>query len=303
MKIKALTIFIILGAVICLIYNKVEANDDYYTKIKDFLQENMKGEGFIPTPYGADTRFAPKSIWIYHNKIAKDKDRAQEIKAWVLLSSGRAIYTDDFSPVKKSKVKLPTDKTTLSNKLALTLSLTGNLPVASAELSTDFLKEKGIDIDINLGSSEIEYCEYFDMLLAQNANAHIVDQMNSILRMKFGKKIPPRRVIVSALRVKNASFNFKTKDNKIVNFDAGIDADKVKIVTNFAARLGLKWDKEKKVFRSLELDDWKYIAFQAIFTDETGKISSAKEIISEEFCNDNENWDFRSEFMKEDFNK
>ena len=94
---------------------------------------------------------------------------------------------------------------------------------------------------------------------------------------------------MGAIRVKDTKIKFVNKEGHEVDFSAEIDAAKFKILKDIGAKLGLEWDVTKKRFKTIEIDDWKYIAFQSIFTDPTGKISSAQEQVEEEYTTEVQN--------------
>ena len=296
LKLNIQKVFIFI--VIILLSQNAYAGSSYYKELKEYFKENFKGESFVPTPYGADKRFAPKSIWIYLDKFAIDKVGQRKVTGWAVLSSGKVIYTDDVVPVQRAEIQLPITKADIEKKVALSLALSGNIKIVNAKIDSKFLKENNVYIDINIGNSQIEFCYYLDMLLSQDLNEHILSQVNNRLN-KIYKKPPKRKVVLSAIRVKDTKIKFVNKDGHEVDFSAEIGAAKFKILKDIGAKLGFEWDNTKKRFTTIELDDWKYIAFQSIFTDPTGKISSKPEQVEEEFIDQVQNRIFLQKIASE----
>ena len=166
---------ILIFIVMVLLSQNVYAKSNYYEELREYFDENFRGERFVPTPYGVDKRFSPKSIWIYLDKFAIDKEGKKEVTGWAVLSSGKVIFTEDVAPVQREEIELPITKTEIDKKLALTLALSGNIKIVDAKIDSKFLKENNVSIDISIGNSQIEFCYYLDMMLSQDANEHILE--------------------------------------------------------------------------------------------------------------------------------
>ncbi|MGK2856846.1 MAG: hypothetical protein ACSLFQ_06540 [Thermoanaerobaculia bacterium] len=120
--------------------------------------------------------------------------RSAKTKAWIPFSSGSALYTDASVPLKRRSVALKTQELDTATTFALAATVGGTLQVGDVEAEIEALREKSVDITIDLGQVEIEYGYYADLLNAQIVNQHILSGMNDLLRNTFTAPLP-RRVI------------------------------------------------------------------------------------------------------------
>lgn len=242
--------------------------DQFYSNLANFFQQTFPGEGFVPTPYGADDRFAPKTIWIYLPHVAGKPWKNNKEKAWVAFSNGRAIYPDAIVEVKRRPINTQTWKLEGKTKWALAAALNGQVTGTAVDADIDFVHSKNLTLDIDLGETEVEYGYYFDFLHAQVVNQQTLQAMSTLLSQRFGEgNIPDRRVVIAALRVRNANITAKPESSTSIGAE----------VVAALQRLGFSWNSEKKVAQSLKTDQWRYIAYQALISDKAGRISSASE--------------------------
>lgn len=242
-----------------------DAESAYYESIREFLKENLPGEGFLPTPYGADSRYQPKSIWIYLRDYQNSSRRIRRQNAWVIASSGSGVY--DGVPTYSQPINLPVRESDRKRKLELAATLNGTVSGEEFEAELDAFLESGADIDVDFGEVTIEYVNYFDMLMAQNRNQSVLEDLESLLTARYGESSPPQRVITASLKVKDATFRVKSSD--AAGFSVGIKA--------FLSSLGFKLSSERNEYDVLTFKDWRYVAYQAKYADEFGLISTGED--------------------------
>ena len=258
----------ILIALLCIalhIPTTADAESAYYESIREFLKENLPGEAFLPTPYGADSRYQPKSIWIYLRDYQNSSRRIRRTNAWVIASSGAAVF--DGVQTYSQPINLPVRESDKKRKLELAAALNGTVSGENFEAELDALLSSGADIDVDFGEVTIEYVNYFDLLMAQNRNQSVIEDLESLLTARYGQSSPPQRVITAALKVKDATFRVKSTD--AAGFGVGVRA--------FLSSLGFKFNAERNEFDVLTFTDWRYIAYQAKYSDEFGLISSGED--------------------------
>lgn len=95
----------------------------------------------------------------------------------------------------------------------------------------------------------------------------VIGGLNTVLRDRF-KKVPDRRVIIAAIRAKSTAIEVSSQS--ALNLGANVELGQV------MGELGFRWDSSKGTYRSLESDDWRYIAYQAQITNDQGEISTAE---------------------------
>lgn len=266
--------------------SEVTAGENLYKRMKKFFDENFTGEGFLPAPYGADDRFAPRTIWLLTENAQKKPWKTGKTKAWVAFSDGRAVYSDDLVPIRRREISTQAWDLDKDTKWSLTAALSGKLATEDAEAGLEAARAKELEVDIDLGSVEIEYAFYYDMLMAQAINGANLGIMNQILGDRFGDDIPDRRVILSAVRVKGGRVTVRSKT------DVDLSAEAKGKLGEVLGNLGLSYEKDKNVFKSLAIDEWKYVGYQAMMADKaTGKISTAtRETVQSDFASPGENW-------------
>jgi len=223
----------------------------------------MPGEAFIPTPYGADSRFRPKTIWVYLDEYqAPNTSRPKRTNAWVIASSGDLVYSG--AKIFSSPIDLPIRKATKNSKFALTAALTGKVEGVDYDAAIKLANDENVELQIDLGETEIEYVNYFDMLMAQNQNSSKLDQLNSLLKQRHGKDIPTRRVITAALKVNGAKIKAKSKNGNTISAKLSV----------ILGSLGFEYNKESNEFDALEVNGLRYIGYAARYTNEFGLIST-----------------------------
>jgi hypothetical protein len=244
------------------------AKDAYYKALVTFFAQNFPGEQFIPTAYGADDRYAPKTIWIEIEKAVKRIDKTSAKKAWFAFNSGRSIYPDSLVRTQSRPITASSWSLDKESKWAISAALSGN--IENLDIGADFnaLIASDLEIRMDIPQVEIEYVWYWDLLFAQAANEHLLTIMNDLLRARYGKGLPRRRVITAAIRVKDANITVRTANQQSVGANLKL--------SKMLNALGFSWNKSLKEYRQLKSSDWKYLAFQAVLADETGKISSAE---------------------------
>lgn len=241
-------------------------SDDFYTRLNGFFRNSLPEEGFLATPYGADDRFAPKTIWIQVPNASGKTWRGNKQKAWIPLSSGMAVYTETLVPLKRRPIAVKTQQLDDATKLALAAAVTGKTQAGDIGVNLSALKSKSVDVAINLNEVEVEYGYYLDFLNAQAVNQHILAAMTDLLQKTFNP-MPPRRVITGALRVKGATVIVGGAGAASVNADVALKP--------WLEQLGFQWNASRQAFESLSTGpEWKYIAYQSLLTDPSGKISS-----------------------------
>lgn len=237
-------------------------NDDlnvYYRSI-------FPGEAFIATPYGADSRFRPKTVWLYLDNFHGATDKQRKQGAWIAASSGEAIYDPVFAPIHTDAISLPVSAMDYKIKFGLTASLAGTVDAVDINAGIEMAKANGVEINIDPGTTEIEYVYYLDMLIAQDQNTNALGAFNATMERRFKRKIPKRRVITAALRTKNSTITVTNAKN--LNLDANAE------LRAFLSKIGFTFNKEKNTFDKLSFSDWRYIAYQSLYTDAEGQVSS-----------------------------
>jgi len=232
-----------------------------------YFKNSLPGEAFVATPYGADARFKPKTIWLYLDNFQASPQKPKRQHAWVAASSGEAIYDRILAPLHVSEVSMPMSSADQKTKYGVTAALAGTLSAVDIDAGVGAALSKGVELDVDLGLTEIEYVYYFDMLSAQIMNTTQLTSFNNVLKASYGRDIPVRRVITGALRSKGGSI--VVKNTKNVDFSA--DAE----LTSFLSKLGFTYVRERNSFDKLVFNEWRYIAYQSRYTDKDGKITGA----------------------------
>lgn len=244
-----------------------------YKNLQKFLDENFTGEGFLPTPYGADDRFSPKTMWIRVGHAQNRPWKSGMQKAWIPLSDGRSIYPDDMVPLRIRDINTQSWTLGKDSKFALAAAIVGELESLDAELGLTAEMKRDMDIELSFGRVQIEYGFYWDYIQAQEVNAQLLGVMNQLLKSNFDGRIPDRRVITASLRVHDPVIVVKGTTGSSFGFSA--------TVASILKKLGLEWDSEKEFYKSIRFDGWRYIGYQAMIADrESGKISTANETVS-----------------------
>lgn len=258
---------VLLGAIMLVLLSSPQAegaDKKFYKKLQEFISANFPGEGFIANPYGADARFKPKTIWIYGTHVLKQPWKTGTQKAWLVASNGESIYPESLVPIVTDQIDPETWKIDKDSKWGLAASLAGKIDLGSIDADLDLAIQNGLEVSIDLGTVEVQYAYYFDMVMAQDLNGQILVIYNKILKEQHGE-IPDRRVMTAAIRVKDAEITVNTANGSKLDLGLGLGT--------LLGKLGLNWDKNKKVYRSLKTTGWKYIAYQALLADkETGTI-------------------------------
>ena len=242
---------------------------DYYGALKDYFKRTFRGEPIVPTPYGADARFAPKRMWIYTEDAINKVDGTGTRKGWIPLMDGRTIYNDQLVPLYSDPVTLPVSSEERHVKWGIALSLLGKLggDTGTAELGTDW--DRGLEVSIDMGSAEVYQGDYYQFLLAQQLNRTLIDNMNNILLERFNNKMPDRRLIIGALRVKGAKISVSQTAKTTATLGGN--------VVSWLSKLGLSWDSQKKATDTLTLDDWRYVGVTMLKMNESGLVGSTAE--------------------------
>jgi len=240
--------------------------EDFYKNLASFFEKSFPGEGFVPTPYGADDRFAPRTIWIYVNNVNAKPWRNSQGKAWIAFSNGGSVYSDSLVPLKHRPINTQTWSLDAKTKWALTAALSGAAQGTTVNTDLDAVLAKNLSVDIDLGAVEVEYAYYFDFLQAQQINKTALSIMTAALVQRYGAdKIPDRRVIVGAIKVTGAKITVTPESNTSIT--AG--------VTAALQKLGFQFSADRKAVKTLEIAGSQYIAYQSLIADKTGQISTA----------------------------
>lgn len=234
-----------------------------------YYKDALPGEAFEATPYGADSRFKPKTIWLYIDNFQASPNKPKRQKAWIAASSGESIYDDVSAPIHQTAVTLPVRLMGENVKYGITASLAGTLDAVDVEAGVSLAQSKGVDLEMNLGVTEIEYIYYIDMLMAQDQNTNALAALNRTLKLRFNRDAPVRRVVTAALRAKGGSISVRNTGN--IDFSTDV------ALKSFLSKLGFTFNQERNTFDKLTFDDWRYIAYQSLYTDKEGKVSSAGE--------------------------
>lgn len=248
-------------------------------ELTKYYKSALPGEAFVPTPYGADARFKPKTIWLYLDNFQASPQKPKRQNAWVAASSGEAIFDSVYAPIHIEPVSLPVSSMDSLTKFGVTASLAGTLSAVDVQAGMNLAKSHGVDLDIDLGTTQVEYVYYLDMLTAQDVNTGAVAALNNVLKTRFGRDVPLRRVITAALRTRGASVSVKNTSS--TDFSASAD------LTSFLSKLGFTFSKERNAFDKITFDDWRYIAYQSRYTDKDGKVSTALDAPPVEITSEN----------------
>lgn len=255
--------------------------EDFYKTLASFFTKTFPGEGFVPTPYGADDRFAPRTIWIYVNSSNTKPWRASQGKAWVAFSNGGSVYSENLVPLKRRPINTQLWSLDSKTKWSLAAALTGAAQGTTVKADLDAVLAKNVAVQIDLGTVEVEYGYYFDFLQAQQINKTALSLMTSALVQRYGaENLPERRVIIGAIKVTGAKISVSPEST------ASVTAD----VTAALEKLGFQFSADRKAVKTLEIPGPAYIAYQALIADKTGQISTADADSSEaEFAYPDEN--------------
>lgn len=234
-----------------------------------YYKDALPGEAFVATPYGADSRFKPKTIWLYIDSFQASPNRPIRQNAWIAASSGESIYDAVSAPVHQSAITLPVRRMSENVKYGITASLAGTLDPVDVDAGVNLAQSKGVDLEVNLGVTEVEYVYYIDMLMAQDQNTNAVAALTRTLKLRFDRDPPVRRVVTAALRAKGGSISVRNTRNLDFSTEVALKA--------FLSKLGFTFNQERNTFDKLTFDDWRYIAYQSVYTNKEGKVSSAGE--------------------------
>ncbi len=243
------------------------ASRDLYQEMSEYLLDNLRDEAFLPTPYGADSRFKPKTIWAYVDS-AQQKGKFQFVrrqKAWMVASSGLAIYPDELVPLNYAPISLPTRDQDVGRMMALTAALGAKLLPKDVEAELSVARSKNLKFEITLPEAEIEYCYLEDLRAAEGFRAGALEGLRN--RLKKNDVDPPRRTITAAIRVKGARIAVNSDRSFDFSANAGVQA--------LLSTLGFSWNSTTKNFDALDISGWRYIAYQALLADGDGRISTA----------------------------
>ena len=231
---------------------------DKYTKsMQQFLDATFPGQRYVPTGFGADSRFSPKSLWIEASNADKGW-RGNNGKGWYAFSSGKAIYPDELVPIYSEEIVTGEWKADSDKGLALALALSGKINELESSADLDVAFSKALSTNIKIGEARVEYGYYYDFLMARSINDFSFKQMQKVLTDRFPKKIPKMKVITNALAVKDSTITVTIDRDKSVGIGGKI--------TGLLDKLGFKWKNKKKTIATLETKGkgWKYIAFKAL---------------------------------------
>ena len=253
-------------ALCAILTNSAVANDSLYKTLKDFYENNMPGEGFVPIPYGADSRFRPKSVWIYLDNVSAGPIKPKGTKAWVPASSGEAFYPDRYAPVYEAKIDLPVSKMTKDQTWAFGASVVAPIDGVDLAAGINLASKEGIDLRMEIGEAVIEWVYYFDFKLAEIQTKTDRGKFRKILKDSFGKDIPKQRVVTAAVKVRDSRISIQKGDT----FSAGISTK----LESFLAKLGISYDSASSEFSQVEIGDFRYIAYAAKYLNDQGDIST-----------------------------
>lgn len=219
------------------------------------LKENFPDYNFIPTPFGADKRFAVKTVWVFHETFQRAGDSNRTTRGWAAFSDGGAIYPDTHVKVHRDPVTLTTINQSNSRRLSLAASILGTIQTLESSAEVKAALERQFSITVDIGNAEIEYAWYNDFLLSQEIYEANLNRVAEMLKRRFGS-VPSVRVISTSLRV---------KDSKISIITSGeIDANLFGKVATYLSNLGFSYSKKMKSFDKLVIGDWRYIGYEAI---------------------------------------
>ena len=262
-KIASVFVLVLISSVNCFAV-------DLNSSLHDFLANNFPNNHFIATPYGADSRYSVRTIWVQLSNVQKTGSSTDKVKAWVALSDGLSVYPDSSVKIRQEPINVRGFQMDRGTKWAFAAALSGKIEGVPVDAGFDFGHTNDLDVDIDLGEVEVEYSYYADLLLSQKIYQQNLDALLDLVKGK-DNELPPLRVIATALRVRNANVTVKNKSGTT----AGLEAKVAQFLTNF----GLHYNAQKDTFESLQVGDWKYIAFEALLADKkTGKVSTAVDI-------------------------
>ncbi len=237
--------------------------DELYDALKNYFKQSFPGKAYTPTPFGADTRYAPKTIWVRVEAL-KDIEGVRTRPAWVPHSSGAMVYTGTLVPLLEEEIDLKVSEMDTQTRLALAASLNKALgPVTAMNLGAEWSKD--LEVDINLGKTMSVWGYYDDFLIAQDANPALLDAMNQRLRARYNK-LPDTFTVVAAIKVDGATVSVKKKTGAGVSIGEG--------VISVLSKIGFSWNRDKAESSTLKISGNKYIAFEALKGREGLRISS-----------------------------
>lgn len=224
-------------------------------EVQAFLSENFPLQKFEATPFGADSRYEPKTMWAYLGNLARPGKPRSITKGWVAFSDGKGVYPENLAKLRCEPISVSSLKTTAQSKIALGAAISGTISAVPIDANTKADWGSSMVVDVDFGEVEIAYVYYFDMLVAQESRADVLQRMHSLLSKREGAP-PPIKVVCSALRIRNAQISVRSTKTKDSSFSA-----KYGVVLG---SLGFSWNGEKEAFQNIKYTDWRYIAFESL---------------------------------------
>lgn len=242
----------------------VAADESFYEQMKVFVNSNFPGEQFVPIPHGSDGRYEPRSIWLFADGLAKDIEGTKKTTGWIYGTDGVKIYGDVKATSKP--VTLQTVDMELKQRKSFILALTAVFALGSVEAALDYASESGYKFNVNVEEARIDELDFTELLKARNVNSDLIKKIDSDIRNGFGGKIKDARTVISSLRVRGAKIEFAPMSTTSFGVNAKADLDKIKSkVTEGLGNAGFKLQSEESNGFSLYLNDWKTIAFKAVY--------------------------------------
>ena len=205
------------------------SQSDLHKSLQDHITKTM-GKGWVASPHGADTRFRPKTMFIYLDDLQKRYEGKGEEKGWVPFSSGLSIFPEEYVPIQSEKVSLATGSAEDITKLGFFASVQKALSELGLNASVKAELVKNWNVKIEIDEAEKEWVWQDEMRIAQEITGRNAERMAEVLKARY-EKVPPVIVIIGALRVKGLAAVVESTRTDSVEFNAEL--------TQYLAKLGL----------------------------------------------------------------
>jgi hypothetical protein len=252
-NIKTFAVITIAATQLIALTSSNAADSEVYKSLQDYITKSL-GKGWVASPNGADTRFRPKTMFVYLDDLQKRFEGTTLEKGWVPFSSGLSIYPDEYVTIQHEKVTLMTASADGSTKWAFLASIQKALGQLGLDASLSASLTNNWDLKFELEEAEKEWIWQDEMLLAQKITERTAERMSDVLKERYSK-VPPTQTIIGALRVRGFSAAAESKSKDSAEAKANI--------AKLFLQLGLSWNHDKNRYESLKIADWQYIAFQA----------------------------------------
>lgn len=215
--------------------------------------ERCFGKGFIPTPWGADERFAVKNLWVYGKVQRSDGSRSVE-SVWDLAGDGE--YYFPSLPVKERSRSRCVATTDAAAKLGFAVSVkegTTSSDRAALDAGLKALLERHNDLSVTTPSVSVHFVYGFDLDSSIIASKQRLNTALATRKELWGDS-PTWRVVTAAIVVEPGTIRIKRSSGATLNL-AGQEAT--------LGQAGFDLSSAGSGEIALEIDEPAYIAYIA----------------------------------------